>query len=235
MTKDPVADVSLVLFLKAPHNAKRRLAAEIGKSATAVARLLCECALQDMEDWQGPAWFSPAEPDDEAWLDSRLSSTARIMPQRGANLGERINYVDAQVRSTGPTKIIFIGSDCPGLDSEYLGEAAAHLDEYDAVVGPSRDGGVVLMGARRAWPELRDLRWSTSHLLEDLCSACERSGWTIARLEVRSDIDNLSDLLTVRNELLNDTRRTRRDLTEWLTSQADTLQTEDGEGTQKKT
>ena len=60
MTKDPAADVSLVLFLKAPHNAKRRLAAEIGKSATAVAGLLCECALKYMEDWQGLNWFSPA-------------------------------------------------------------------------------------------------------------------------------------------------------------------------------
>ena len=91
------------------------------------------------------------------------------------------------------------------------------------------------MGARRAWPELADLRWSTSHLLEDLCSACERSGWTIARLEVRSDIDNLSDLLTVRNELLNDARPTRKNLTEWLTSRADTLQTKNREGMQRKT
>ena len=235
MTKDPVADVSLVLFLKAPHNAKRRLAAEIGKSATAVAGLLCECALQDMEDWQGLTWFSPAEPDDAAWLDSRISNTARIMPQRGTNLGELINIVDAQLRSTGLTKIIFIGSDCPGLDSEYLREAAAHLDEYDAVVGPARDGGVVLMGAHRAWPELRNLRWSTSHQLEDLCCACERSEWAIARLAVRSDIDNLDDLLAVRNELLNDARPTRKNLTEWLTSRADTLQTKDREGMQRKT
>jgi hypothetical protein len=188
-----------------------------------------------MEDWQGLAWFSPAESDDAAWLDSRISNTARIMPQRGTNLGERINFVDAQLRSTGLTKIIFIGSDCPGLDSEYLREAAAHLDEYDAVVGPSRDGGVVLMGAHRAWPELRNLRWSTSHLLEDLCSACERSEWAIARLAVRSDIDNLDDLLAVRNELLNDARPTRRNLTEWLTSRADTLQTKGREEMQRKT
>ena len=229
MAKDPAADVNLVLFLKAPHNAKRRLAAEIGDLATAVAKLLCECALEDVEDWQGPAWLSPANPDDAAWLASRVGRTPQVMPQKGANLGERINHVDAALRSKGLMKIIFIGADCPELDSEYLNEAAAYLDDYDAVVGPSRDGGVVLMGARRPWPALRELRWSTDHLMADLSSACERSGWTTARLGVRSDVDDLEDLLALRNELANDTRRARRDLAEWLTARADMLQG-DGRG-----
>ncbi len=82
------------------------------------------------------------------------------------------------------------------------------------------------MGARRPWPELRELRWSTDHLLEDLSSACEQSAWTTARLGVRSDVDNLADLLALRNELVNDTRRARRDLAEWLAAKADTLRTE---------
>jgi len=218
-------DVDLVLFLKAPRNAKRRLAAEIGELATDVAALLWGCALGDMQDWRGPGWFSPAEPRDEAWLVSQLGRTPRMIPQRGANLGERINHVDQDLRSRGSVKIMFIGTDCPGMNSEYLGRAAASLDEYDAVLGPSRDGGVVLMGARRAWPELGDLAWSTDRLHDELSAVCMKLGWTVARLDVRSDIDTVSDLLAARDELANDARPARRDLTEWIIGQADALMT----------
>jgi len=224
VTRSPsAADVNLVLFLKAPHNAKRRLAAKIGDLATAAAALLWDCVLQDMEDWQGPCWFSPAGPDDEAWLVYQLGGTTGIIPQRGANLGERINYVDRELRARGITKIIFIGTDCPGLDLEYLDQAAAHLDKYDAVLGPSRDGGVVLMGARSAWPELRELAWSTDRLHDELATVCEQLGWTITSLAIRSDIDTVSDLLATRHELANDERSARRDLRAWISKQTDEL------------
>lgn len=223
-------DVNLVLFLKAPGNAKRRLAAKIGDLATTAATLLWDCALQDMEDWQGPRWFSPADPRDEAWLVSRIGRATEVIPQRGGNLGARINHVDRELRSRGVAKIIFIGTDCPGLDSEYLGQAASRLDEHDVVLGPSRDGGVVLMGARNAWPELDDLAWSTDRLHGELSTVCEQSGWTVASLEVRSDIDTVSDLIAARRELANDERPARRDLTEWIAKHTDVLMTESGGG-----
>ena len=58
---------------------------------------------------------------------------------------------------------------------------------------------------------------------DDLATLCDRAGWTIARLGIRSDIDTVSDLLAARDELGGDTRRTRRDLAEWISARGDTL------------
>ena len=223
MARHPAADVHLVLFFKAPHNAKRRLAAQIGELATTAASLLCDCALQDMEGWPGPAWLSPASADDGQWLAARMGKATPMILQQGANLGERINHVDAVLRSKGQIKILFIGSDCPGLDADYLNAAATHLDDHDAVVGPSRDGGVVLMGARRPWPRLGELRWSSARLHDDLTAACGQQGWATQRLGLRSDVDTASDLLQARAELAGDARCTRRDLAEWIAERSGVL------------
>jgi hypothetical protein len=217
------ADVDLVLFLKAPHNAKRRLAVQIGDLATAAATLLWNCTLQDIEDWHGSIWFSPANSQDEAWLISQLGRKKSIISQKGSTLGERINYVDHELRSQGLTKIIFIGTDCPGLDSSYLRQAAERLDEYDVVFGPSSDGGVVLMGARCAWPKLRNLPWSTEHLYDSLSAVCNQSGCTTTSLEMRSDIDTASDLLAAQHEFAEDIRLTRRNLSKWISEQTERL------------
>ena len=225
MTTHPTyaTDLGLVLFLKAPHNAKRRLAAEIGDLATAAATLLWNCTLQDIEDWHGSIWFSPAKPQDKAWLISKLGRKKSMVSQKGSTLGERINHVDHKLRSQGLTKIIFIGTDCPGLDPSYLRQAAERLDEYDVVLGPSSDGGVVLMGARRAWPKLRDLPWSTEHLCDSLSAVCDQSGRTTTNLEMRSDIDTVSDLLAAQHEFAEDIRLTRRNLSKWISEQTEKL------------
>ncbi len=215
MIDPPVSDASLVLFLKAPANSKRRLAAQIGELATETAALLWECALEDLRTWRGPAWFSPADREDEAWLVSRLDVGSGIIVQRGENLGQRINHVDAELRSAQEGKLLFIGTDCPGLDLNYLEEAAARLDHVDAVLGPSRDGGVVLMGARRPWPALDELSWSTDRLCAELTARCRRDGWTVGHLDVRSDVDTVSHLLAARHELANDERAARRALVAW--------------------
>ena len=223
MARHPAADVNLVLLFKAPHNAKRRLAAQIGDLAATAASLLCDCALQDVEGWPGPGWLSPASVDDGQWLAARIGKAAPMILQQGANLGERINHVDTVLRSKGQTKILFIGTDCPGLDADYLSAAARHLDEHDAVVGPSRDGGVVLMGARRPWPRLGELRWSTARLHDDLTAACGQQGWATGRLGLRSDVDTASDLLEARAELGGDARCTRRELVEWIAERSGVL------------
>ncbi len=217
------ADVNLVLFLKAPHNAKRRLATEIDELATTAATLLWACALQDLADWRGPAWFSPADAGDHDWLRSELGGAVDVIRQRGANLGGRINHVDRALRAKGLAKLLFIGTDCPGLDPDYLELAAAGLQAHDAVLGPSSDGGVVLMGARRAWPDLTALPWSTDRLHDALSSVCAHHGWSVARLPVRSDIDTVADLLAARDALENDERPSRRELAAWIAARSDRL------------
>ena len=234
---------SLVVMLKAPANAKRRLAAEVGDLAGEAAAHLLACALEDARSWSGPTWLSPASQRDWDWLLSEIdaeltpvqpSSTGTanphdadtthcgkicgLVPQRGGNLGERINYVDSEQRRRGVGKLIFVGTDCPGLDATYLEQAASSLESADAVLGPAGDGGVVLMGARRPWPDLKGLAWSTQGLCGALKNLCLDCGWNVAMLDVREDVDTLGDLLGTGALLTDDERPSRRGMAKWLSA-----------------
>ena len=136
--------------------------------------------------------------------------------QRGENLGERINYVDAALRAKDEMSIIFIGTDCPAMEDGYLQRAAVELVRSDVVLGPAIDGGVVLMGARVAWPTLAELPWSTSSLCAALTTLCIEHGLVIANLKPRADVDSVAALLATRNELAQDPRPARRALSQWL-------------------
>ena len=265
----------LVVMLKAPANAKRRLAAQIGDLAEAAATHLLACALEDALAWPGPIWLSPAGPRDRDWLlseigaapiqkpassrqwttcddlnnsgnrrhtsqcqashgrtghgrtghgrlmhfDSALQTAIRgTVLQQGGNLGERINHVDSRVRGCGrgADRLLYLGADCPGLDAAYLRRAAKELEKADAVLGPAGDGGVVLMGARRPWPDLGGLSWSTGNLYTDLRGICLDAGWRVATLDAREDVDTLRDLLDVETALSSDGRSSRRDFAAWL-------------------
>ena len=250
---------SLLVMLKAPENAKRRLAAEVGDLAGEAAVHLLACALEDARSWSGPTWLSPASQRDWDWLLSEIdaelapaqpscsSSTGTtsphdadttthcgkifgLIPQRGGNLGERINYVDSELRRRGVGRLIFVGTDCPGLDSAYLEQAASSLRTADAVLGPAGDGGVVLMGARRPWPDLKGLGWSTQDLCGELRNLCLDDGWNVATLDIREDVDTLGDLLGAGALLMGDERLSRRGLAKWLSAHRGALSAQHPDG-----
>lgn len=242
------AHTGLLVMLKAPANAKRRLAAQVGDLAEEAAAHLLACALEDALAWPGPTWLSPADPGDRDWLLSEIGAETTSTPapfprlstssdpndvsathhgaicglilQQGENLGERINHVDSEVRRRDRVvnRLVFVGTDCPGLDSTYLGQAALRLQRADAVLGPAGDGGVVLMGARRPWPDLSGLSWSTQDLFAELRGVCLDAGWSVATLDTRRDVDTLQDLLGAGAALSGDRRRSRSDFTEWLST-----------------
>ena len=236
----------LVVMMKAPANAKRRLAAEIGELAGEAAARLLACALEDARAWPGSTWLSPANQCDLDWLLSEVDAQSMptgtyrlpaagtasqpdsrneqrggicgLVPQQGANLGARINYVDSYLRRRGADKLLFVGTDCPGLDSAYLEQAAFSLQNADAVLGPAGDGGVVLMGARLPWPDLRGLGWSTQGLGVELRGLCREAGWSVATLDVRDDVDTVADLLGAGDLLSEDGRASRRCLSQWVSA-----------------
>ena len=206
----------LILMFKAPGRSKRRLAASIGPLASIAAEFLCRCAFEDMAAWPGPVCFAPAGDADDEWLAEQTDRSDAVVLQRGSNLGERINHVNRELCSQGFERQIFIGIDCPDLDEGYLGQAAAALDEHDAVFGPARDGGAVLMAARREWPDLGDLAWSSVNLMAELERLCTDHGWSTARLAPLADIDTLEDLDALSIRVPGDPRPARRAFGAWL-------------------
>jgi len=214
------AECCVVLMMKAVAQSKRRLATEIGaERATQAAQYLVDCAREDLESWRGPVCLAPA---DAAHLTALGSpSVAAVIVQRGDNLGERINHVNAELVARGVERQLFIGIDCPALDVAYLERAAAALSECDVVFGPAVDGGVVLMGVRGRWPDLSALPWSTGALGRALAAVCVSAGARSAMLEPLRDVDTLADLLALGAPLAGDSRPARRALGRWLAQQRD--------------
>jgi rSAM/selenodomain-associated transferase 1 len=210
---------ALVVFLKSPSRSKRRLAAAIGpECATVAASHLLACALEDAAGWPGPVVLSPADPCDAEWLEQSATALHERIVQRGANLGSRINYVDTELRNRGYEHLIFIGSDCPALAASDLADAAAALANADAVIAPARDGGVVLMGARRPWPALDDLPWSTTGLRAALEQRLRHCDWHIQALPTFADVDTIEDLDRAAEHIADDPRPARRALYRWRVS-----------------
>ena len=214
-------------MLKRPQQSKRRIAAELGARADELAQLLLACALEDLAAWPGAVCLAPASPDDLGWAETLSTGAGRryLLAQRGGNLGERIVQIDGLLRTQGEHRVIMLGTDCPTLNAHYLAQANAALDTHDVVLGPARDGGVVLMGSARAWPDLATLPWSTAELAAALAERCRAAGYRIARLSQLADVDSVADVRCLAANLTQDTRVARRALDAWLAEQADVLQT----------
>lgn len=215
----PAGGVCLVLMLKAPAHSKRRLAGQIGALARSAAEHLWACAYEDAAEWTGPVCFAPASESDGAWLDTRIDRDALVLIQPDGNLGERINDVNGRLNSRSLRRQIFIGIDCPALDRGYAERAARLLDTHDAVLGPASDGGVVLMAAKRPWPALGALPWSSADLMAALEGLLRANGWSVARLDTLADIDSLDDLAAAAPALKRDPRPARRAFGRWIEEQ----------------
>jgi glycosyltransferase A (GT-A) superfamily protein (DUF2064 family) len=214
-------DTALVVFCRrpVPGVGKQRLAAALGRDAAhALAQALLDCTLEDLAAWRGPLVLSPADGADLGWARERLGAlgvrhpASDVLPQPEANLGGRLAAVDAQLRARGLERLLFIGTDAPALPEGLFVEAAFALDEADVVLAPAQDGGVTLMGARRPWPPLDALPWSTPRLGAALEAACRARGDRIATLAASFDVDEAADLEVAIEALDADPRPARRAL-----------------------
>lgn len=221
MAQFTTAQTTLVVFCRRPSPGigKQRIATAIGVGLTLeLAKLMLDAALEDALAWPGPVALAPACGEDTPWASGLLARSARIVPQREGNLGERINGVDRELREAGSERIVYIGTDAPLLDYAYYARARLALEHADAVLGPAADGGVTLMGARRAWPNLADLPWSTPMLGAALDRRCRAHGFSVQQLEPQYDVDEADQLARLHTDLGRDPRPARMALRHWLES-----------------
>ncbi len=205
---------AVIVFCKRPHagSGKQRLAASIGsESALGIAEALLDCTLEDVRDWPGRLVIAPASAADRDWAAS-LHAGADVIVQTDGNLGQRLQHIDHCLLQQGSAQRIFIGTDAPLLSQHTLHDAARAMQHNDVVLQPALDGGVTLMAAKPAWPDLNELPWSKSDLGLALQAGCLVAGHNVFLLPASMDIDVLADLKQVRPALLDDARPARQNL-----------------------
>lgn len=114
--------------------------------------------------------------------------------QGEGDLGARMGRA-AQRVTAGDEAILLIGTDCPALDSSLLQIAAAALQDHDASLVPTADGGYALLGLRRFDPTLFDaMPWSTDAVCAETRRRVAQLDWRLHTLPTLHDIDEPQDL-----------------------------------------
>ena len=191
---------SLLVFARLPRpgRVKTRLIPALGtRGATRLYSHLLErtlstaARLQDtaLQFWCDPAGEAPGACGEFA---RRFGMTCHL--QAGEDLGSRMLHA-LETALEGSDAAVLIGSDCPGLESDYLARAFASLADHDVVIGPADDGGYMLIGMKRAQPRLFDhLPWGTPDVLDQTRRRLTETGCRWAELPTLRDIDQPEDL-----------------------------------------
>jgi rSAM/selenodomain-associated transferase 1 len=129
------------------------------------------------------------------WLGDDL----RYQDQGGGGLGERLQRAFDESLGRIRHPVVAIGTDCPELTSERIGEAFDKLRDTDLVLGPADDGGYYLIGLSRPAATLfHEIAWGTDRVLEQTWAAAVRAGLTHLLLDPLHDIDRPEDLERIR-------------------------------------
>ena len=122
---------------------------------------------------------------------------AAIRPQVDDDLGARMAAAFADCFAAGWDRVLLAGSDLPGLDAPTLLAAVRGLEQDEAVLLPTRDGGYGLFGLRAAAfsPSFfTDIAWSTDRVLAATLLRLQQGGVRVQLLPVQGDIDTINDL-----------------------------------------
>jgi len=151
----------------------------------------------DVSFWWDRSLEQPPE-EAESLLANIEAARVPQCIQQGRDLGERM-FGALSEGIAGYTRAVVIGSDCPSADPGYVRSAVAALEHCDVVLGPSDDGGYVLMGARRLSPGvLSGIEWGTAGVLEQTQERMAAAGLSVYLLAPRWDVDEPEDWLRFR-------------------------------------
>lgn len=162
--------------------------------------------------------YTPAEA--RAFFEE-VASGFVLVPQRGADLGDRLANSLGELLERGHRGALAIDSDTPTLPLGFLQEALdlVMMPGIDVVLGPTEDGGYYLIGLRTVHRELFEaMAWSTSQVLLETIRRADAKGLRVACLPPWYDIDTPDDLARLQTALAasngDNPRHTRKFLQE---------------------
>jgi len=133
----------------------------------------------------------------EAAMRSCFGEGVSYRQQGEGDLGARMARAVGDALDEGAPRVVVIGSDCPGISPDLVGQAFNLLaeDSERVVLGPALDGGYYLVGMSRRHPELfRGIDWGTEHVFRQTEAAARERGYPLRTLEPLADVDRPEDL-----------------------------------------
>jgi len=144
------------------------------------------------------------------------------IPQRGGDLGQRLDAAIADAFEMGFGPVIVIGTDSPTLPPDYSAQALDHLQSHEdgVAIGPTDDGGFYLIGVSRLHKGMFDgVAWSSDKTYEQTVANIKNIGDVDLLVLPRwYDVDEPADLVRLIAEIdLDETARDRaRTTSRWI-------------------
>ncbi|MCH2129613.1 MAG: TIGR04282 family arsenosugar biosynthesis glycosyltransferase [Pirellulaceae bacterium] len=185
---------------------KTRLASKIGGEAASEIYFECLAVLIDRFASFADIRTLAYTPVSHMAKFTELAGTAWTLgPQSTGHLGRRMSHFFESAFQGGAERVILIGSDSPHIPRSWLEQSWQILRDNEVVLGPTADGGYYLIGMSRFEPELfRDIRWSSSYVMDDTRSRVRDRNLSVGELPDWYDIDEFEDLHRLRRDLKQD-------------------------------
>ncbi len=187
---------AIVVFAKEPHagRVKMRLSRAVGPEKAAA---LYKCFIVDTLEKIRPL---PVARKDLGYMpeDSRDYFREMVAPfldistfaQQGDDLGERLQHAFQREFSSGAENIVTIDTSTPTLPKSYIEEAFDSLQKVDAVLGPTFEGGIYLVGSRLPTTVLFEgVPWGTPDVFRQMVFNVSSAGLSLKSLEPWYSVD----------------------------------------------
>jgi rSAM/selenodomain-associated transferase 1 len=194
------SNACILLYAKFPEKGKvkTRLARDIGDThAVELARRFILDIFATFARNEIPVCVCYSPESAEEAFRQWLSDDYTYWPQHGQDLGDRMHRSFQQAFQAGYQRVIVIGSDLPDVPATLIDKAFEQLDTFDAVIGPSDDGGYYLLGFRKETflPDIfHNMTWSTADVYTETVERIKKAGRTFFQLPEWSDVDDVHDL-----------------------------------------
>jgi len=199
--------LSLVVMAKVPRSgySKTRLSPLLKPKET---EELCRAMLLDTVDRlraivDCELWLAFTPSHERHWFESNLDPEIKLMPQRGNDLGERMQHIVEERLFSGSSAVLIVGSDLPTLPVRYVCRAAELVKQDNIIViGPAEDGGYYLIGMREPSPWIFDrINWGTNLVFQQTLMKAEALGKSIVTIPQWFDVDEPADLERLKSDL----------------------------------
>jgi len=189
----------IIIFAKAPRPgfAKTRLIPALGaeRAAELAKKMLFNTLYEALAADIGPVELCVTpEINQAAWQGMQLPTGIEIFDQGEGDLGARLARASERALDNAE-RILLVGTDCVELSSALLREAAQALQEHEATINCTVDGGYALLGLKQFDPSLfGDVPWSTDAVASTTIARIEQLGWSVRIGQTLHDVDEPEDL-----------------------------------------
>ena len=162
---------------------------------------LMEEVVEERENLTVALCYTP-DGEEEAFEEVEREGSLMI-PQRGADLGERLTNCFADLFALGFESVVVIGADSPTLPGEHIFDAFECFETVDdVVIGPAEDGGYYLIGMRKLHKRIfEDIPWGEAGVLDATVERAKEAELDLVLLSEWYDVDTPADFERLKHDL----------------------------------